>query len=58
MIKEKTMTVTMRLPESFVESLKNMARKTAYEENRTFSYHDLVRQIISQFLKISKEENK
>lgn len=56
MKKEKTITVTMRLTETHVESLKKMARNLSYKIDKDISYHDLIRESIDMFLNEAKNE--
>lgn len=42
-MKPKTITITMRMIEEWVEELKRMARNRAYKEDKDITYQDLIK---------------
>lgn len=58
--KSPNQTVSLRLPESMIETLKQIARQEAFESNRDVSYTDIIREGISMLVhwhrQVEKEE--
>ena len=44
----KTITMTMRIKEEWVEVLKKIARQRAYKENKDISYQDLIKEAVNE----------
>ena len=45
-MKPKTITITIRMIDNWVEELKKTARNRAYKENRDISYQDLIKEAV------------
>ena len=46
MKKEKTITITTRIKEKWVNKLKKVAREKAFKNDEDISYHDLIKEAI------------
>jgi len=44
----KTITITMRMSEKWVETLKEIAREKAYKSNKDISYLDLIKESVNE----------
>ena len=45
---DKTITITMRMPEKWVEKLKEIAREKAYKSNKDITYLDLIKESVNE----------
>jgi hypothetical protein len=47
-MKPKTTTITIRMIEAWVESLKKIARARAYKEDKDVTYQDLIKEAVGE----------